>query len=120
MESPSTTQPSGPEKPGAARLSSPPQPANGQHAQQNLQNLGPLEIPQPEPFRTSKPFAVSKFVLGSFNLAFAIIALGLTLGLISTSYNLTSFIGVVICMALVRTSPPRNMVRPAVRKITKS
>lgn len=117
MESPSTTQPSGPEKPAAARLSSAPQPANGQHAQQNLQ---PLEIPKPEPFRISKPFAVSKLVLGSFNLVFAIIALGLTLGLVSTSYNMTSFIGVVICMALVRTSAPRNMVKPALRKPTRS
>lgn len=117
MENTSSTQPSGPEKPAAARLSSPPQPANGQHAQQNMQ---PLEIPKPEPFRISKPFAVSKFVLGSFNLVFAIIALGLTLGLLSTSYNMTSFIGVVICMALVRTSAPRIMAKSALRKAIRS
>lgn len=120
MENSSTTQPSGSEKPAAARFSSPPQHANGQHAQQHLQHLQPVGLPTPEPFRNSKPFAVSKLVLGSLNLAFAIIALGLTLGLVSTAYRLSSFIGVVICMSLVRTSAPRIIVKSALRKTTKS
>lgn len=99
MENPSGTQPSGPEKPAAARFSTPPHPANGQHPQQQFQSL---ELPKVEPFRTSKPFAVAKFVLGSFNLAFAIIALGLGLGIVTASYSLDSFIGVIICLSLVR------------------
>lgn len=114
MENSSATQPSGSEKPAGARFSSPPQPANAQHAQhaqQHLQHLQPMGLPRPEPFRNSKPFAVSKLVLGSLNLAFAIIALGLTLALVTTSFRLSSFIGVVICMSLVCTSAPRIMVK---------
>ncbi|KAG6355645.1 hypothetical protein INS49_003607 [Diaporthe citri] len=98
MENPSSTQPGGPEKPAAARFSTPAQPVNGQYAQQ--QQPQPIELPRAEPFKTSKPFAVAKFVLGSFNLAFAIIALGLTLGVVTTSFSMDSFIGVIICLSL--------------------
>lgn len=102
MDNPSSTQPSGPEKPAGARFSTPAQPANGQHPQQHFQ---PLELPQAEPFKTSKPFAMAKFVLGSFNLAFAIIALGLSIGVVTTAYSWSSFIGVIICLSLVRGAP---------------
>lgn len=104
MENPSSTQPAGPEKPAAARFSTPAQPANGQHAQQ--QQPQPIDLPRAEPFKTSKPFAVAKFVLGSFNLAFAIIALGLTLGIVTSSFSMDSFIGVIICLSLVRDGTP--------------
>lgn len=103
MENPSSTQPVGPEKPAAARFSTPAQPVNGQYAQQQ-QQFQPIDLPRAEPFKTSKPFALAKFVLGSFNLAFAIIALGLTLGVVTTSFSMDSFIGVIICLSLVRDS----------------
>lgn len=104
MDNPSSTQPSsGSEKPAAARFSTPAQPVNGQHPQQHFQ---PLELPQAEPFKTSKPFAVAKFVLGSFNLAFAIIALGLSIGVVTTAYSWSSFVGIIICLSLVRGGPP--------------
>ena len=107
MENPSSTQPGGPEKPAAARFSTPAQPVNGHPAQQQFQ---PIELPRAEPFKTSKPFAVAKLVLGSFNLVFAIIALGLSLGVVTTSFSLDSFIGVIICLSLVRPPPSQTML----------
>ncbi|KAK2614665.1 hypothetical protein N8I77_001471 [Diaporthe amygdali] len=97
MDHSTSTQPSGPEKPAAARFSTPNEAVNNQPAPQQFQ---PMELPKPEPFKTSKPFAVAKLVLGSFNLVFAVVALGLTLGLVTTSYSLDSFIGVIICLSL--------------------
>ncbi|KAI3391448.1 hypothetical protein diail_7337 [Diaporthe ilicicola] len=98
MDNSSTAQPSGPEKPTAARMSTPGHAAN--HQQPAPQQFQPVELPKPEPFRTSKPFAVAKFALGSFNLVFAIVALGLTLGLVTDSYAFDSFIAVIICLSL--------------------
>ncbi|KKY34794.1 hypothetical protein UCDDA912_g05223 [Diaporthe ampelina] len=97
MDNPSSTQPSGPEKPAAARLSSPAQPVNSLPAQQQFQ---PVELPRAEPFKTSKPFAVAKLALGSFNLVFAIIALGLSLSVVMRSYLMHSLISVIICLSL--------------------
>lgn len=106
MENPSDTQRGEPEKPAAARLSSPAQPANGQPTQQHFQ---PIDvIPKAEPFKPAKPFAVAKLVLGSFNLVFAIVALGLSLGLVMPTYAMSSFVGVIICACLVRPPPPKK------------
>lgn len=110
MENPPSTQPGGPEKPAAVRFSSPAQHAGSQHAQQHLQ---PIELPRPEPFRTSKPFAVAKLALGSFNLTFAIIALGLSLGVITTVSAFDSFLGAIICISLVSPRNPRGCGNPA-------
>lgn len=105
MENPPSTQPGGPEKPAAVRFSSPAQPPNAQHGQQHLQ---PIELPVPEPFKTSKPFAFAKLALGSFNLAFAIIALGLSLGVITTVSAFDSLFGAIICISLVSPRNPRG------------
>lgn len=108
MENPSTTQRGEPEKPATARLSSPAQPANGQPTQQHFQPIDAL--PRAEPFKSTKPFAVGKLVLGSFNLVFAIVALGLSLGLAMPTYEMSSFIGVIMCACLVR-NPPKPCPR---------
>lgn len=102
MENSSSTQPGVLEKPATARFSTPARPAQ----QQQQQHFQPLEsLPTRAPtFKTSKPFSVAKFVLGSFNLVFAIIALGLSLGLIMSLISFSSLIGIVICLSLVR--PP--------------
>ncbi|KAG8160933.1 hypothetical protein KVR01_009197 [Diaporthe batatas] len=94
MENPPSTQPGGTEKPAAARLSTPAQPA-----QQQFQPLESLPTRAPT-FQTSKPFSIAKLVLGSFNLVFAIIALGLSLGLIMSTVTFSSFIGIAICLSL--------------------
>lgn len=99
MENQSSTQPGGPEKPAAARLSTAAQPA-----QQQFQPLESLPTRAPT-FKTTKPFAIAKFVLGSFNLVFAIITLGLCLGLITSAISFSSLLGITICLSLVRPPP---------------
>ncbi|ROV97988.1 hypothetical protein VMCG_07045 [Cytospora schulzeri] len=90
-----TAQQTLPEKPAAARFSTPAH-APYQLSQQQFQ---PLELPKVEPYKPSKPFAVAKLVLGGFNVVFAIIALGLSLGLVSSSYAFDAFIIVIIIAA---------------------
>lgn len=85
-----------PEKSVAARFSTM---AHDTHQQPGQQHFQPLGLPKVEPFAPSKPFSVAKLVLGGFNLVFAIIALGLSLGLVSTSFTFDTFI-VVIIMAV--------------------
>lgn len=96
---PAAEQQTLPEKPVAARFSTP---VHATYQQPGQQQFQPLEIPKTEPFTPSKPFSVAKLVLGGFNLAFAIIALGLSLGLVSTSFSFDTFIVVIIMAVTVR------------------
>ncbi|POS80242.1 hypothetical protein DHEL01_v201367 [Diaporthe helianthi] len=94
MENSLSASPGVPEKPAVARFSTPAQPAQQQF--QPLENLPTGAAP----FKPTKPFSVAKLVLGSFNLVFAIIALGLSLGLITSMVSFGSFLGIVICLSL--------------------
>lgn len=67
MNSPETTQHSGPEMSAASNPST-------AGATQLFQ---PLELPTAEPFRISKSFAIAKLALGSLNLALSIVSLAL-------------------------------------------
>lgn len=61
----------------------------------------PLDAPKPEPFRSTKSFSVGKLILGCSNFVFAIIVLGLSIGII----NLETYdaVLVIITGAMVRT-----------------
>lgn len=91
-----------PEKPVAARFGTPP--AHAMNQQPGQQQFQRVELPKVEPFMPSRPFSLAKLVLGAFNLVFAIIALGLSLGLVTASFTFDSFIVVLIILATV-TSP---------------
>lgn len=117
MDNPSSSQsapasePTLPERPASARLTTAAQATSQQTGQQQrppMPQFQPCEITGVQPFRPSKPFSVAKLVLGCFNLVFAIIALGLSLGLVTMSSTFDSFIGVIIMAVTVRQqlSPP--------------
>lgn len=88
-----------PEKPSAVQFNMP----QHQHQQQQ-QHFQPVELPKVEPFKPSKPFSVGKVTLASFNFVFAIITLGLSLGLITLAWSFDSFIGVIIAASAVSSS----------------
>ncbi|CAN8101991.1 unnamed protein product [Discula destructiva] len=81
-----------PEKPAPAQL-------NSNHGYTNQpQQFRAMELPKAEPFRPSKPFSVGKLTLACCNFVFALIVLGLSIGIITTgSFDL---IGVIIAAAL--------------------
>lgn len=111
MSRPAPDEPTGtslPEKPAPVQSNMPPQ--AGQQQQQHLQ---PLELPQPEPFRPSRAFTLGKLTLASFNFVFAIITLGLAVGLVTWSIEFESFIGAIIVAVVVSTDPePRTHLGP--------
>lgn len=93
-----------PEKPRAAQLGTPHQHATQSTGFQGQPQFQPLELPQTEHFRPSRPFTVGKVTLASFHLVFAIIALGLSLGLISFGWESDSLLGDIIAAAAVSAS----------------
>lgn len=93
-----------PEKPVTARFITPAHATNQQPGQQQFY---PVDMPKLEPFVPSKPFSVAKLVLGGFNLVFAIIALGVSLGVVTAGFSFDSFIVVIIIAVTVRLPQPR-------------
>jgi hypothetical protein len=97
MENQPGTQPGGGEKAApATHFSTPAQPA-----QQQFQPVDLEHLPGREPFRTTKPFAVGKLVLGSFNLVFAIIVLAVSIAVTLSSASWDNIVGLGICIAFV-------------------
>ncbi|KUI54501.1 hypothetical protein VP1G_01902 [Cytospora mali] len=58
----------------------------------------PFDVSKTEPFKPSKTFGLAKLILGCFNLGFAIIAFGLSLGLEISQYDMGFSIGVIIVL----------------------
>lgn len=92
-----------PEKAAAAAQFGTPQQDARPVAQQTQYH--PLELPKIEKFKPSKPFSVGKLTLACFNLVFAIITLGLSLGIVSLAFSYDSSIGVIIAAVAVSILP---------------
>ncbi|KAJ4385624.1 hypothetical protein N0V93_010053 [Gnomoniopsis smithogilvyi] len=67
-----------PEKPAPAQVNT-----ARHHQSLQLAQFQPIDMPKPKPFRPSKPYSVSKVTLGTFNFVFAIIVLGLSIGILT-------------------------------------
>ncbi|KAJ4424088.1 hypothetical protein N0V82_001335 [Gnomoniopsis sp. IMI 355080] len=68
-----------PEKPAPAQVNN--NTARNHQSMQPVQ-FQPMDVPKPEPFRPSKPYSVGKLTLSTFNFVFAVIVLGLSIGIL--------------------------------------
>ncbi|KAF3766812.1 hypothetical protein M406DRAFT_350271 [Cryphonectria parasitica EP155] len=89
-----------PEKPAPAQFSNMPSSQTAQPAVRQSQ-FQPIELPPVEKFKPSRPFSLGKLVLGGFNLVFAVITLGLSVGVITQFYYFDAWLGAIIMAAAV-------------------
>lgn len=94
-----------PEKPAPAQVNTTPH--YNRYTLQPAQ-FQPLDAPKPEPFRPSKSFSVGKLILNCANFLFAIIVLGLSIGVLTVElYDIAVIIiaGVMVCRTTRRERP---------------
>lgn len=79
----STTQP--PTEANSPEKSAPGQVNNTARNHQSKQpaQFQPMDVPKPEPFRPSKPYSIGKITLSTCNFVFALIVLGLSIGILT-------------------------------------
>lgn len=90
-----------PEKTAPAQLNT--MPPHNRYTLQPAQ-FQPLDAPKPGPFRPSKMFSMGKLVLGTANFTFAIIVLGLSIGVLTV--ELYDIVVIITAGVMVRSNYP--------------
>lgn len=95
-----------PEKPAPAQVN------NAPYNRYTLQpaRFQPLDAPKAEPFRPSKSFSVGKLILGVANFIFAIIVLGLSIGVLTV--ELYDLVIIIIAAVMVSTTRRKRLLLP--------